>query len=424
MNGTFGRVGFRWALLACALGFMVEGRAQSPDSDPANTMVLPPPPEFRVPDVPDKDLAAAEIDNQHITFRPGLSVLLDYTWFDQDAASLEQVGEQEDELEVRSFRFMGRGTLKFLNDWNYMVSAEYKGFDSDPDGADWQVTDVWLQLNAGATRIRIGKQKQAYVYEMVGDAANLPQNERLLSPFFVSRSIGVSWSGNAMDDRATWSVGWFNDALTDGQSMSASGNDAAARITVLPILEDNGARYLHLAASTRYYGGDKNQLRFRGRPGSNVADNYVDTGNLPGDHAWQGGLELMWADRYYSVLAEYAHAWVRSAATGNPQLTGWYVTGSWIPSGLPRPYDTNVGFSRRVPVTKAWGSLEYVLRYGRVDLTDAGAQGGTMEHLYAGVNWWATKRWKASFGYGNVDLDQFELDGNTRIFHTRLQWIF
>jgi hypothetical protein len=39
------------------------------------------------------------------------------------------------------------------------------------------------------------------------------------------------------------------------------------------------------------------------------------------------------------------------------------------------------------------------------------------------VNWFATKRWKLGFGYGNVDLDRSGLRGRTNIFLWRLQWI-
>ena len=41
-------------------------------------------------------------------------------------------------------------------------------------------------------RIIIGKQKEPFIYELVGDSPNLPQQERLLNAFFEQRNIGVS----------------------------------------------------------------------------------------------------------------------------------------------------------------------------------------------------------------------------------------
>jgi hypothetical protein len=47
--------------------------------------------------------------------------------------------------------------------------------------------------------------------EFVADAANLPHDERFLSTFFTSRNVGVSMTNTYLGERATWTVGWFND---------------------------------------------------------------------------------------------------------------------------------------------------------------------------------------------------------------------
>jgi hypothetical protein len=41
-------------------------------------------------------------------------------------------------------------------------------------------------------------------------------------------------------------------------------------------------------------------------PESNVADNYVDTGELPADHAWRLGAEALWNEGPFSV-ARYSY---------------------------------------------------------------------------------------------------------------------
>ena len=43
-----------------------------------------------------------------------------------------------------------------------------------------------------------------------------------------------------------------------------------------------------------------------------------------------------------------------------------------------------------------------------------------MDGWWTGVNWWANNRWKASIGYGNIDLDRFGVTGNTKILLTCL----
>jgi phosphate-selective porin OprO and OprP len=259
---------------------------------------------------------------------------------------------------------------------------------------------------------------------MVGDAANLPHAERLLNPFFVSRNVGVQLSNTMLAQRGTWSVGWYNDWLTSGESFDDAGNDAAARLTALPLLSADGRRYLHLGASVRYYGGDDDTLRFRGQPASHVADYYVDTGKLAGDHAWNTGLEALWNVDGFSLLGEYITSSVSSRAAGNPQFDGYYVTASWILSGDHRPYDRKVGYARRVQPQGRWGAWEVVARYGAVDLDDKATDGGEMDGWWTGLNWWASRRWRASISYGDVDLERGGTTGNTRMVLSRIQWIY
>ena len=120
---------------------------------------------------------------------------------------------------------------------------------------------------------------------MVGDAANLPQQERVLSPFFTSRNVGIRYLDNFLNDRMSFSVGVYNDWFQSDRSFKKSGTQVSARLTGLPIDPKDGREFLHLAVAFRHLGADDGQLRYKGRPESNVIDNYVDTGNFPGKYA-------------------------------------------------------------------------------------------------------------------------------------------
>jgi phosphate-selective porin len=418
------------ALSAALLATPLCVSAQSVESDltPESAALARDAEHFVLPDIGDKTLAEAQVQDEHKRFliKFGFAVLpADYTTFSQDADSKAQVGEQPDEFEARSLRVMARGYFELYRKWNYMFSYEYKGFANNPGDPDWSATDVNLSTEfEHVGKLTFGKFKEPFSYEMVGDSANLPQTERLLSPFFTSRNVGVQLSNTFIDQRATWAVGWFNDWLTAGEDFGSSGNSFAARVTALPLWSGDGARYLHLGVSERYYGGDNNKLRLRGQPASHVADYYVDTGNIPGDHAWNTGLEALWNYDAYSVLAEYVTSSVSSAATGDPNFSGYYVTASWVLTGEHRPYDRKAGYARRVLPQGRWGAWELTARYGKVDLDDKAVHGGTMDGWWAGVNWWATRRWKASITYGDIDLDRFGLNGNTKTVLSRIQWIY
>ena len=419
-------------ILATSLLCTTTARAQSEESDPAPALgefeasPLPPPAQpFFVPDAPQSLLDQTQIKERWVTLKLGVSSVLDYTAFNQDATSLSQVGRQDDKFQVRDLRLMMRGTLGSDYKASYFVAGVYKGFDTDPN-VTWDLVDLWLAFPLGspATKLTIGKMKETFGYEMVGDSGNLPQQERVLSPFFVSRSIGAKLSHVLASQRMTMSLGVFNEWWVNGDSRDDTGTDVSARLTGLVWDQPDGKRFLHLGLAGRYAGADHGTMRYKGRPESNVADNYVDTGDLSGDHAWHLGLEALWNEGPFSVLAEYNRAWVDSPTSGDPSFSGYYVTASWILTGETRPYDRTVGYARRVMPEGRWGAPELVARFSHVDLDDGVVQGGMFDKTYLGINWWATRRWKVGFGWGHTWLDRFGKTGATDSFQTRLQWVF
>lgn len=420
---------------ALALGLVCAPRAcaQSEESEPApdrgkfEAAPLPPPEKpFLIPDVPDSVVEQTQIKERWVTLKVGLVTLADYTAFNQDNDSIAQVGKQQDQWEARAARLMFRGTLGTDYKVGYLVAGEYKGFETEPEDL-WNLTDLsfTFPLAGPATKLTVGKTKETFVYEMVGDAANLPQQERVQNPFFVSRNVGLKLSQVIGDaQRMTASAGVFNDWWVNGDLVEDSGTDVTARFTGLAWDQRDGKSFLHLGVSGRYAGADNNTMRYKGRPESNVTDNYVDTGNLSGDHAWHLGLEALWNEGPFSVLAEYNRAWVSSPASGNPQFSGYYITASWILTGETRPYDRTVGYARRVMPRGGWGAPELVARFSHEDLDDGAVQGGSFNKTYLGLNWWATRRWKFGIGWGRTWLDRFDQTGVTDSIQTRLQWIY
>ena len=409
----------------------LQAQSEEFDAPPARGEFEPAPlpaPEqpFLVPDVPHSLVDQTQLKQRWLTLKVGLVALADYTAFHQDSASLSQVGSQKDQWEARAARLMIRGTIGEDYKISYLVAGEYKGFETDPS-QNWQLTDLSFTFPIGgpATKLTVGKTKETFSYEMVGDAANLPQQERVLTPFFVSRNVGAKVTHVfGAEQFMTLSGGVFNDWWTKGDSYADSGTDVSVRLTGLAWDQPDGKRFLHLGLSGRYAGADNNTLRYKGRPESNVSDPYVDTGDLPGDHAWHLGPEALWNEGPFSVLAEYNHAWVQSPGSDNPQFSGYYITGSWILTGETRPYDRTVGYARRVMPKGRWGAPELVVRFSHEDLNDGSVQGGKFDKTYLGLNWWATRRWKVGAGWGHTWLDRFGQTGVTDSFQMRLQWIY
>ena len=109
-------------------------------------------------------------------------MIADYTAFSQDAISVSQVGAQESGWAALAARLMFSGTIGGGYKVHYLIAGEYKGFESNPD-TQWNITDVsfTFPIRGPSTKLTVGKTRNV-AYEMVGDAASLRHQERVLTP--------------------------------------------------------------------------------------------------------------------------------------------------------------------------------------------------------------------------------------------------
>jgi phosphate-selective porin len=395
------------------------------EPDPPAPPVVPAS-SFVMPDVPDDWNHFTSYDGQRFSVRFSVVAILDYNAFSQDDESVKQVGEQENQWDLRTWRLMTTGRLKFAHPVDYFVSLEVKGKDHVVDG-DSKVGFTDLDISTQAWKLgtlHYGKIKEPIVYEMVGDAANLQQQERALSPFFVSRGIGLRLTKPFAHDSMTYTVGWFNDWYVQGQRFSESGNDFVARLTAVPYWKNDGADYAHVGIAGRYIGADAGTLRFRGRPESNVSSYYADSGSMTASHANEAGVEGLWNRGSFLIASDAVRASVDAQELENPQFWGAYVVASVVLTGEHRPYDKTVGYARRILPRGKWGAWEVVGRYSHIDVADRKIDGGVFNRETVGLTWWATRRWRLSVDYGFIDLDRTGTSGVTKAVHTRLQWVY
>src|SRR5262245_33727337 len=105
----------RLAALLGALGARA-ALAQSPESDAAAGVAPMPEPDrgYLLPDFRTDWLAKLNVERDRFSMQLGAVLMLDYTWFEQDAASVAQVGVQEDTSDLRELRFTARGKVRAL----------------------------------------------------------------------------------------------------------------------------------------------------------------------------------------------------------------------------------------------------------------------------------------------------------------------
>jgi phosphate-selective porin OprO/OprP len=374
---------------------------------------------YAIPDLAPDRLLFPRINTPIFTTRPGIELILDYSAFGQDDASVGQVGEQSNGFDVRSASLNFEGELGPKRRIGYKIGVAYNGFNADIE-EPFTVTDfnTFITIPEWRTVVRLGQMQEDFGYEVVGSTATMPQSERVLSPFASPVNFGLKVTHMlGRHDRATLTYGIFKDDWGQGDGRPA----ISARVTLLAI--DRPRHYLHLGAAVRRAEVD-DTIRLQGRPGVYAADTFVDTGDFFARSSTNLGLEAHYAKGPFSVIAEFASARPDVPDGADPVFRGYYVMGSWVLTGEQREYDRSKGSLKRIMPEGRWGAPELVVRYSAVDLSSGGIAGGRYDRIELGANWWATTRWKFGMIYGHIWLDRFGDEGRTNSFVTRLQWIY
>jgi phosphate-selective porin len=414
----------RFAL--CALTWIAAGVARA--AQPPQSQPEPESPQttsaartdYLLPDLPSEKLV---LDGERVWVRPVIALLGDYTSFDQNESSVAQVGRQDDTTDLRAARFGVLVRPQGGGRWEAYFATDYQEERTREDDT-FQLYDLRFRIRFDRVNLDLGKQKQPFSAELLGLSLLNPQQERILSPFFVTRSIGALASGQFAGDRMTWAAGWYNDWLESGATFSDNASDYVGRVTGLVSASPDNLDYFHLGLALRRVGPDAGMVRLSGRPESNVTDKYVDTGEFDADYTGQIGLEALLNRGPFTLMAEHVEARAHAPASGDPHFTGSYLLFSWMVTGESRPYNRTTGFAGGITPTGRSGAIEIVARYSHIDLTDGPIDGGVLRKSHFGVNWWASQQWKLGLSYGDADLARAALDGNTKMLLFRSQWAY
>lgn len=270
--------------------------------------------------------------------------------------------------------------------------------------------------------------------------------------FYQNFSTGI-WQGNSiLDQRFTYSSMFYRPDLPGSNSGDFFGDGeycVAGRLTALPIYENDGRDLVHLGASTSWRhatrGGNEvtgpQFVRFRARPeqrdfaedidgtshdgvlNPGNANRLVDTGNIQANSATIIGTEFVWIRGPFSLQAEYAFTSANGAVVskknvGDQWFDGGYIQVSYFLTGENRTYDKRLGrfnpYYMSGPNTPFWlvrdrsgglnwgiGAWEVAARYSHLNLnsSDNVIQGGDMNGLTLGLNWYLNPNFKIQFQY-------------------------
>jgi phosphate-selective porin OprO/OprP len=302
---------------------------------------------------------------------------------------------------------------------------------------------------------------------------------------------GIWLGNNYFDKRATWSFVAFrpDQGSSSGAFFGDGQYGLQGRLTALPLYECDGRHLMHVGVSGGWRDGSNNianspfrtvQLRARPElrdddPAGSAGDpqvipnansnRMVDTNAIICNNNWLLGLEYLYIRGPFSLQAEYGFNWLEDAVgvpngnkitpiPGGPRnylFNGGYVQAAYTLTGENRSYDKRLGrldtyyFGRQGPYTNAWfvrdecgglncglGAWEIAARYSFVDLNDgpdgARIQGGAMDGMTVGLNWYLNTNLKFQFDY--VYNHRFDLPqpgtatGYTSGFGVRMQFMY
>lgn len=364
-------------------------------------------------------------------FLAGL-VLDRQNWVSQDSASESQVGELDnfDGGEIRGLRFGVIGTLNFEKPWVYTIFAATNAFDKgfeikeqdDVSFFDYRL-DIPLFKNAN---LSIGNQKEPISMERAMSMIQLPMQERtsVSDAFLPSRNFGMVVSGGSSNQRMTWAGGVFNPWVNSGGSIGDNPTQLIGRVTWLPFMSGDESNLLHVGIGMRHSSAKKG-IQYFSEPEFNKSPTFVDTGPIDANDSMQINLEASWRKGPIWLSAEYTDTAVDSPTYGDLDFDGYYIAGSWILTGEMRSYNKKSGILGPIPVAKSVyqggkGAWELDARWSSIDLSDGLVDGGEMDIMSLGVNWWLSPIFNINMNYRFITLDRGGVEGKSNGFMTRV----
>jgi phosphate-selective porin OprO/OprP len=247
--------------------------------------------------------------------------------------------------------------------------------------------------------ITLGQFKQEQSLEALMSAKYTAFIEKaMVTTLYPDRRIAVGFAG----DSGPWhyAASLFGDQEGSDDDTS-EGVGLGGRVTWGPKFGDN---QFHFGGSYNWQEPGNNSWRVRSRPETHqTSTRLVDTGTLEDvDDINTYGLEAAWVLGPWSVQGEWLQQSINRQESDlpEPDLSGWYLYGSWFITGETRSYKNGL-FGR----TKASNAWEIAVRYSKLDLQDDGIQGGEEENWTFGVNYYVTPYLRFQLNYVAASAD-------------------
>lgn len=338
-----------------------------------------------------------------------------------DAADYMGKPEMGDGTNIRRARLAWTGRM--YKDWGFQLDYDFAG--------GGKLRDSFVSyLGFEDTRLRMGLMEIPFQLQYRSSSSNSQLIERsLLGAFGGDRYIGVM--ADTKKQHWTAAAGLFGETATRQNPIVDEGWGVGARFTVAPINNEKD-RLLHFGIASMYRNvEDVGVIEFSDEPEARVAgNNIVDTGDINNTKSFtRYGLEWAMIRGRLSAQSEYVLTTVDRNNAENLQFSGWHFQTGFFLTDDSLNYERG-DFGSPSPNKRLGdggiGAWELTLRYSSLDLNDKLIDGGEIQNITYGVNWYPVPMLRFSANYIDVlNVSGGPNDGQEqRIFLVRSQWAF
>lgn len=404
--------------------------------------------------------------DKRFKFHVGGRVQYDGVWIQDDANAFAGAGPfaDQDSVNFRRARIRADGTMYETIDWcceyDFVNSVNVNpGTPAAENNIDHVTapTDLWVTFREIplVSNIRVGNVKEPIGFEHLHSSRYLDFMERsygqdaFYGAFNNGFTPGILIFDNWAEERGTWSTGFFKNTSNAFAYGIGEGEYAwTSRITGLPWYEEEGRYLAHLGVSGSIRDPNNGQQQYRARGslrngpgGTNPVISNTDLFRTT--QVELGGLEAAVQMDSLLLEAEYTCAWNENsvgngtsapadAALGDVFFYGWYAQALYFLTGEHRDYEKKTGvFGRVIPHKNfgecgSLGAWQIGARYNVLNLVDSGVDGGRLEDVTLGLNWFLNPNLKLqnNYTYTVRDAQAGPGQGDYYGFGTRLAWDF
>jgi phosphate-selective porin OprO/OprP len=336
--------------------------------------------------------------------------LLQYDWngFDDDVADLDgdPLDDDSSEVAIRRAELVLKGAGPGAFSWAVGYDFHAEKF-LDAYGA-WKFD--------GGTTLTVGQSKVPVGLEALGSSRT--------HDFVAVSSAGLFSFGRRLGVKAQHVAGdWTLTGSAFGREygdQTARGGGFAARAAWAPVQDDG--RFVHVAASLADADTNADTIRLRARPQADLAVvRLVDAGTMPNaDRLRTIGFEGAWVDGPVKLQGEWLHGRVDRYGTGDFDADAAYASAMWNITGETWTYK-NATIATPGPASPGRGLWQLGARWDHVDLDDGSIEGGVMDALTVGVNWYWHQHVRLSLNHVSVWSERAGVDDDPSIVEARVQ---